>query len=350
MRVFISYRREDTEWPAKFIYDAFCKVLPRDDIFMDIDSISPGSTFPEALERSLSQCNVLLALIGPGWVEGLRQRQKLNQPDFVRMEVGRALELGKRVVPVRLGDAPFPKREGLPEDLQELVDKQAETIHSRTTSDNDVGRLIRKLRLLDDSNGKLKASSWPYWAIGAAAAVMGFVSEFLTQVGRLMWFQWGDGSLLTFHEIAYSAGYTFLAASLARMRGIIGLVGLFSGIWFLQVIQGMIAINILDVGKISLPAVLVYTVVFLLQWFLLAVCIRSRTRALMQAPILAMVGVAGATQAFLNGIVYDVDSMYISFDFASFVFSAYQFGIAALLIAYGIRQDDAQAIHASVPG
>jgi len=37
--IFISYRRDDSRYQARLIYDALTKVLPRDRVFMDIDSI-----------------------------------------------------------------------------------------------------------------------------------------------------------------------------------------------------------------------------------------------------------------------------------------------------------------------
>ena len=40
--VFISYRRDDSKYQARGIYDALKRLLPRDDVFMDVDSIPTG--------------------------------------------------------------------------------------------------------------------------------------------------------------------------------------------------------------------------------------------------------------------------------------------------------------------
>ena len=49
-KVFISYRRQDAKYQARMIYNAFRAVLPRDNVFMDVDTILPGADFVETLE------------------------------------------------------------------------------------------------------------------------------------------------------------------------------------------------------------------------------------------------------------------------------------------------------------
>src|ERR1700730_14572827 len=105
-KVFISYRREDSQYQARRIYDAFVHALPPDTVFMDIDSIAPGADFVEILEGWVQQCEVLLALIGPRWIDSTDPRTNLrrldNPEDFVRIEVRGALERKIPVVPVLL--------------------------------------------------------------------------------------------------------------------------------------------------------------------------------------------------------------------------------------------------------
>jgi hypothetical protein len=66
-KVFISYRRDDSKYQARMIYTAFCHVLPREYVFMDVDSIPPGANFRKILKDWVDECEVLLALVGPGW-------------------------------------------------------------------------------------------------------------------------------------------------------------------------------------------------------------------------------------------------------------------------------------------
>ena len=149
-KVFISYRRDDSKYQARMIHAAFCRSVPRDHVFMDIDSIPPGANFRKILKDWVDQCEVLLALIGPGWIDATDprtgRRRLDNASDFVRIEIGEALARDIPVVPVLLDGTPMPDPDHLPDDLKELVDRQAEFVEYRTF-DPDVERLIRKLRL-----------------------------------------------------------------------------------------------------------------------------------------------------------------------------------------------------------
>jgi len=154
-KVFISYRREDAMWQAREIFRLLARVLPRDHVFMDIDSIPPGVDFVVFLEGWVDQCDVLLALIGHGWIDATDpksgQRRLANPRDFVRIEIRKALARGIPVVPVLLDRAPIPEVDKLPEDLEKLVHLNAEFIEHRTI-DADVERLIRKLELTQSTH------------------------------------------------------------------------------------------------------------------------------------------------------------------------------------------------------
>jgi hypothetical protein len=149
-RVFISYRREDSKWQARMIYEAFERVLGRECVFMDIDSIPPGADFRKILKDWVDSCDILLALIGPGWIDAMDRkagkRRIDDANDFVRIEIAEALARGIPVVPVLLDGASLPDIHLLPDDLRALVDRQAEVVEYRTF-DNDVARLIRRLGL-----------------------------------------------------------------------------------------------------------------------------------------------------------------------------------------------------------
>jgi formylglycine-generating enzyme required for sulfatase activity len=149
-KVFISYRRDDSKYQARMIYTAFCQVVAPENVFMDVDSIPPGANFRKILKGWVHECEVLLALIGPGWIDAIDpktgQRRLDNSNDFVRIEIGEALARDIPVVPVLLDGAPMPNVDVLPDDMKELVDRQAEFVVYRTF-DPDVARLIRKLRL-----------------------------------------------------------------------------------------------------------------------------------------------------------------------------------------------------------
>ncbi len=149
-RIFISYRRQDSKYQARSIYAAFAREVGRENVFMDVDSIPPGANFRKILKDWVDQCEVLLALIGPDWIDArdpqTGQRRLENASDFVRIEVSEALGRDIPVVPVLLDGAALPQSHQLPDNLKELCDRQAEFVEYRSF-DADVERLIKKLQL-----------------------------------------------------------------------------------------------------------------------------------------------------------------------------------------------------------
>ena len=63
-KIFISYRRDDSRYQARMIYEAFLRRMPRENVFMDIDTIPLGVNFVKVLEGWVEQCEVLLVLMG----------------------------------------------------------------------------------------------------------------------------------------------------------------------------------------------------------------------------------------------------------------------------------------------
>jgi TIR domain len=149
-KVFISYRREDSKWPARQIYEAFLRHMPSEQVFIDIDSTPPGADFVRILENQVGEGAIVLALIGPGWIgttDPKTGRRRLDNPkDFVRIELCAALSRSISVVPVLLDGASMPEADQLPENMRMLVRRQAEFVEYRSF-DTDVNRLIKRLGL-----------------------------------------------------------------------------------------------------------------------------------------------------------------------------------------------------------
>jgi hypothetical protein len=93
-------------------------------IFRDVEAIEAGFDFVEAINNAVSQCAVLLAIIGPNWlkVTDSQGRRRLDDSnDFVRLEIAAALHRNIRVVPVLVGGAVMPKAEDLPQGIESLA-------------------------------------------------------------------------------------------------------------------------------------------------------------------------------------------------------------------------------------
>ena len=67
--IFINYRRDDNPGVAGRLFDYLALKYSRNGIFMDVDAMKPGMDFAEQLDSQVSQCRVLLAAIGPRWLD-----------------------------------------------------------------------------------------------------------------------------------------------------------------------------------------------------------------------------------------------------------------------------------------
>src|SRR6266481_5488072 len=112
-KIFISYRREESRRSARILYDRLCARFDRKQIFMDIDAIALDDDFVKGIEKTVAECDVLIALIGEHWLTSTDERgsRRLENPeDFVRIEIATALERGIRVIPVLVDGALMPRR------------------------------------------------------------------------------------------------------------------------------------------------------------------------------------------------------------------------------------------------
>jgi hypothetical protein len=145
-QIFISYRREETAGHAGRLEEALEAHFGAEQIFRDVEDLTPGLPFPDALDRRLDQASVVLVLIGSRWLvldhDGVRRLDR--EDDYVRLEVSRALQGGKPVVPVLIDDAPMPLAEQLPEPLTELSQRQSVRLTDAGWRD-DVNRLAKTL-------------------------------------------------------------------------------------------------------------------------------------------------------------------------------------------------------------
>ena len=67
-RIFISYRREETAYPAGWLFDRLAQHFGPAQIFKDVDSIQLGDDFVQVINSAVGSCDVLLALIGDQWL------------------------------------------------------------------------------------------------------------------------------------------------------------------------------------------------------------------------------------------------------------------------------------------
>ena len=158
-KIFISYRRADSQWQTKAIYEKLTTIVddPREDIFFDLDSMTVGLNFKTQIQASVEKCDVLIAMIGQKWVNEVDTetgQRRLDDPkDFVRLEVAAALNRDIPVIPVLLDGAPVPDMDELPDDIKELSERHGIKIRA-DSFENDVGLLLKSLERIGITKSK----------------------------------------------------------------------------------------------------------------------------------------------------------------------------------------------------
>ncbi len=146
--LFLCYRREDSFDATHRLYEQLAARFGEKSVVMDIDTIPPGEDFRAFLEKAVTRCAVMLAVIGDHWVK-IRDdegRRRLDQRmDYVRFEIATALDQKKPVVPVLVGQASMPKADDLPRELRDLAFLQAAELRSARGYQDQVARLTQRL-------------------------------------------------------------------------------------------------------------------------------------------------------------------------------------------------------------
>jgi len=161
-KIFVSYRRTDSEGYAGRIWDRLTSQFGPDGVFMDVDSIDPGADFPSVLSKALSDSYVLIAVVGQNWLGPKTDGTfRLNAPgDFVRQEIQTAIEKKITIIPLLVAGAKMPLPQELPEELIMFPNFNAVEIR-HTKFYTDMAGLIQALETLlhDYELRRLQANS-----------------------------------------------------------------------------------------------------------------------------------------------------------------------------------------------
>jgi hypothetical protein len=158
--VFICYRREESAFAARVIYDRVAQRLGPENFHLDIDNIDVGVDWFNALTDRIGACDALVAIIGRNWISNVDKdnRRKIDDTnDFVRIEIEAALKRDIRVIPVLLDGAVMPKSAELPDSLKGLARRQGIEISS-ARFEADVEKLTAALGSILDERRRRDAS------------------------------------------------------------------------------------------------------------------------------------------------------------------------------------------------
>jgi len=116
--VFVSYRRGDSADVTGRINDHLVHRFGNGAVFTDVDSIPLGVDFRQHLDKAVAQCEVLLAVVGPGWAATSDSS---------------------------VGGASMPSGKDLPDSMSAFSYRQATKIRPDPDFQSDISRLIQSL-------------------------------------------------------------------------------------------------------------------------------------------------------------------------------------------------------------
>lgn len=147
-KIFISYRRADSQDFADRLYDHMVRHFGEDSVFQDVGDSSKiplGVDFVEYLDEQVQRCDVVLVVIGEQWVRLLRERLN-REDDFVRIEVESALQQKKIIIPVLKSGSHMPASDELPMSIQSLARRNASRVRPNPDFSKDCDTLAEGIR------------------------------------------------------------------------------------------------------------------------------------------------------------------------------------------------------------
>ncbi len=176
-KIFINYRRADTQAMARLIHNSLRQAFGRNNVFMDVDNIRAGEKFADHLNAQVEKCDIFLSLIGPNWLDARDEdgTRRLDNPnDYVRREIAAALPRKIRSVPILLDGTKLPKEAQLPDDLKSLASYHAFEIRN--------SQFPRDMRaLIEDLRARKKTSLSRFGALALGAVLVAGVGWLLLQ-------------------------------------------------------------------------------------------------------------------------------------------------------------------------
>jgi len=144
-KIFISYRRADTQYVTDSIYEHMCRHFGQENVFLDVGSIPFGVDYRQYLRDQIAAHDVILVIIGPDWGRIMEERTEETN-DFVRIEIENALRMEKLVIPVLVMEARMPNFARLPPSISDLQWLNSANVRRQPDLSTDCQRLADGIR------------------------------------------------------------------------------------------------------------------------------------------------------------------------------------------------------------
>jgi hypothetical protein len=144
--LFISYRIDDSASATDRLDEYLAKAFGDELVFRDRSRITPGRDFERMLRTALEQTRLVVAVIGPRWLESFSARATSPAFDYVRWELETAIELGIPILAVLVEGARAPRKDELPESLASLASVHAAPVRGDPDFRRDIEGVVEAIR------------------------------------------------------------------------------------------------------------------------------------------------------------------------------------------------------------
>lgn len=225
MKVFLSYRRADSQVSAGRMAQFLDAIPAVNAVFLDVDGIAPGENFETKIQDMLTQVSHVFLLIGTQWAGplGASGRTRIfDDDDMVRRETRLALASQAKVVPILLDEVRMPRPGDLPADLKALPSINAFALRT-AHFDKDMDDLLDAL--LGNKQGR--GSRWREAPLTVASvawrAGAGLLGGVALIVGLGLGNRWADNGC---YDLVCTLQATFRLSDTADALGLLWLAGI----------------------------------------------------------------------------------------------------------------------------
>lgn len=148
MKIFVSYRREDTQQVSARLCERLDQAFGPRNVFYDERSVGTGADFLGTVGGAIYTSDAILVVIGRIWatIRDAKGQLRLNDPDDpVGWEVGLSLASGRVLIPLLVDGASMPAKGDLPKRLRDLTTRSGLRLATGPGFDVSVDDLIQRL-------------------------------------------------------------------------------------------------------------------------------------------------------------------------------------------------------------
>jgi len=145
MKIFVSYRREDTGPIVQRLCSRLDQAFGPRNVFFDERSVATGGDFRGTVVGAIVTSDVILVVIGPAWATSDERGQPrlFDEDDPVRLEL--AMSIRRNLIPLLVDGTRMPAKRDLPDVLQDLPGRSGMPLYSDHRFDACVDDLIGRL-------------------------------------------------------------------------------------------------------------------------------------------------------------------------------------------------------------